>query len=225
MGADGADAVRERAAQLRRPHGAAAADVALKMNDANARTNEAAIAAMMVRYGTDVLELGPGNGRFAEQIVEAAEAVTYTGLDWSAEMVEAASALNAARVAAGGVSFRRGSSDRMPFDDASFDRVLAVHTLYFWDRPADHLREVHRVLRPGGRLCIAFGDRGFMRELPFTAYDFTLYTRISACELLEACGFSIVRALLHGERGVSNDGTVVDKSVHILDCCRSDDAV
>jgi SAM-dependent methyltransferase len=62
-----------------------------------------------------------------------------------------------------------GSSDRLPFDEQSFDKVVAVHTINFWKTPLDHLAEVRRVLKPGGRFVLGFRpaeDAGFLATFP-----------------------------------------------------------
>lgn len=48
----------------------------------------------------------------------------------------------------------------MPFDDASFDVVVANNIVHHWPDIAAGLTESHRVLRPGGKLAVAFGDHG-----------------------------------------------------------------
>jgi ubiquinone/menaquinone biosynthesis C-methylase UbiE len=49
------------------------------------------------------------------------------------------------------VEFVQGVAERMPFADASFDTVVTTWTLCSVDDPAQALREMHRVLIPGGR--------------------------------------------------------------------------
>ena len=57
-------------------------------------------------------------------------------------------------IARGHVDIREGSVSRLPFADAMFDLVTAVETHFWWpDLPAD-LREVVRVLKPGGHLLL-----------------------------------------------------------------------
>lgn len=59
------------------------------MNKANQGTNRACLELLQLAARDRVLEVGPGNGAFAGDIVASAKHVTYTGLDWSAEMVDA----------------------------------------------------------------------------------------------------------------------------------------
>ena len=49
---------------------------------------------------------------------------------------------------------REGGLDVLPFADQSFDAVLAINALQFAVAPAAAVREIHRVLRPGGRVAI-----------------------------------------------------------------------
>lgn len=208
------------AGQLRRPSGDDAAEVGRNMNAANGPLNLRCIAQLACTAGDRVLEIGPGNGGFVGALLDAAPGLDYTGVDWSEAMVGEAREANADLVAAGRVRFLQGSSAVLPFADAAFDRVLAVHTLYFWDPPESHLAEIARVLRPGGSLCIAFGDAGFMRDLPFTAHGFRLYTLERARETIEAADLRVLDAVAHRESGQSNTGETVDKLVHILRCER-----
>jgi SAM-dependent methyltransferase len=57
---------------------------------------------------------------------------------------------------------------RLPFPDVRFDLVTAVETHYYWPDPANDLREIRRVLKPGGRLVIiAESYRGERFDLLF----------------------------------------------------------
>ena len=206
------------AAQLRRPHGAAAADVGQGMNAHNAGVNRRAIALLGVADGHHVLEIGPGNGAFAQEVVTAAASVTYTGVDWSADMVAEAGRRHHALVGSGRARFVQGSSDQLPFPEAHFDRVLTVNTLYFWEQPQDHLAEVARVLKPGGVLSLGFGDRAFMQNLPFVQHGFTLYDAADVHALLERTGFQVLEAQRYEETGRSNTGEAVHKVFHLLRC-------
>ena len=97
-------------------------------------------------------------------------ACRIVGLDQSADMLRAAQDRNG--TFAGLV---RGRAERLPFPDASFDHVTFTYLLRYVDDPAATLRELARVLRPGGRLAtLEFGvPRGVV--YPF----WWLYTRVA----------------------------------------------
>ena len=114
------------------------------------------------------------------------------GVDHSPEMVRVASERCAAPLAANRVELSCCDSRALPYPDGRFDKVLAVHTLYFWPNALDQLREVARVLRPGGLLVLGFRpkDDPACRDFPETVYTF--YGRDEGRGLLEKAGFTDV---------------------------------
>ncbi|PVY70071.1 methyltransferase family protein [Tamilnaduibacter salinus] len=206
------------ASQLRCPSGRDAVEVGERMNEANRLLNNQCIERLGMGADDSVLEIGPGNGAFVADIVEAARGVTYTGVDWSAEMVAEAERLNGRLIESGRARFRQGDAQELPFEAESFDKVLTIHTLYFWEQPAAQLAEIHRVLKAGGVLCLAFGDRSFMKDLPFVPYGFELYDQERIGGLLRAGGFEVVDACQHHEQALSNTGEVVEKLINIMIC-------
>ena len=186
------------------------------MNQANQGANRACLELLQVAARDRVLEIGPGNGAFVADIVASAKHVSYTGLDWSAEMVDVAGRHNQTLVQRGQATFLQGSSYALPFGRASFDKVLSVHTLYFWEDPERHLNEIRRVMKPGGLFCLAFGDRAFMQTLPFVAHGFSLYDLPRAERILRASGFDVLVQRQLQETGHSNTGDVVKKIINII---------
>ncbi|GIV59350.1 MAG: hypothetical protein KatS3mg043_0439 [Rhodothermaceae bacterium] len=207
---------KQIAEQLRCPHGAQAARTAQRMNEANAGLYHTTITRLDLRPESHVLEIGPGNGAFAAEVLRTAH--HYTGLDWSPAMVGEAEKHNRALVASGRATFLRGSSDHMPFPDDTFDRAFSINTLYFWEEPRRHAAEIARVLRPGGLFVLVFGEEAFMRTLPFAAHGFTLYDEAGACTLMRAAGLHVCDLHRYRETGRSNSGRVVDKRFLLLRC-------
>ena len=70
-------------------------------------------------------------------------------------MVRHARWRNRRAVRAGQVDLHLGSAESLPFADASFTRAFAVNSLQFWPDLEGALRELRRVLEPGGRLVVA----------------------------------------------------------------------
>ncbi|HDS1037447.1 TPA: class I SAM-dependent methyltransferase [Stenotrophomonas maltophilia] len=205
---------RTLAAQLRHPHGEAALAVGESMNRSNGALNQAAISLLAVTAGEQVLEIGPGNAAFAPLLLQAAGS-RYLGIELSTAMVDAGNQRLAGTGLADRAAMRHGDAHALPVADASTDAALAVNTLYFWPNLAPVLDELARVLRRGGRLCLAFGDAAFMRSLPF-AGDFQLH-ELDAVELaLRVSGFSVSAWRSHRETAIGNDGQARDKHFHLL---------
>jgi len=163
------------AAQLRTPSGDFANKIADAMDEANERLFDLTFQSMDVQDGQEILEIGFGSGKFVPRLLAAAGNLSLKGLELSEEMVELAKVNNPDAVASGAFEPVAGSSDNMPFQDDSFDKVYCNMVIFFWDDPAVHLSEVRRVLKPGGTFYSGFRPKSSMEQMPFTQYGFNLY--------------------------------------------------
>ena len=102
-----------------------------------------------------MLEVGCGIGTLLADLVEAG--YTCAAVERSPQMIAATRAeLRRRGFPAAQDIVRRGSVQRLPFADASFDTVVSTFpTEYIYDSAA--LAEIARVLRPGGRLVVVLG--------------------------------------------------------------------
>lgn len=115
----------------------------------------------------DVLDLGSGSGTLAVWAKERNPRIRIRGLDGDAAIIR--QAVRKAARAGVDVAFDEGLSYQLPYEDASFDRVLSslfFHHLVLRDKERT-IAEVARVLRPGGELHVA--DWGEPRSLPAKA--------------------------------------------------------
>jgi len=159
------------------------------MNRGNRGLNARAIELLDVAQGSRVLDLGFGGGlTFAPLLARDA---TVFGVDRAADMVQAAEARHRQAVAAGRLVLRTGQVQDLPLDDAAVDRVLTVNTVYFWPDPVGALREIRRVLAPGGRLVMGIRDGSVMQQV--SPEVFTLRTPEELRSAIEAAGFSEAR--------------------------------
>ncbi|QOZ30931.1 SAM-dependent methyltransferase [Bradyrhizobium sp. CCBAU 53421] len=109
-----------------------------------------------IEPGDNVLEVGFGPGVVIQRLVKLVSVGRVAGIDASQEMVEQARTRNRAAIQHGHVELRLGSVERLPFDDASFDKALAINSMQVWPDAAAGLREIRRVIKPGGRIALGF---------------------------------------------------------------------
>lgn len=103
-----------------------------------------------------VLEVGFGSGVIIEKLTGFAPDGHVAGVDASAEMVAQARARNAKAVQSGLVELHCGSVASLPFADGAFDKALAINSMQVWPDAVAGLREIGRVLKPGGRIAVGF---------------------------------------------------------------------
>lgn len=104
-----------------------------------------------IRPGSKVLEVAPGPGYFAIELARL-ENYKITGLDISKTFVEIAQA-NAAKAGVK-VDFQLGNASSMPFENDTFDFILCRAAFKNFAAPLRALKEMYRVLKPGGKALI-----------------------------------------------------------------------
>jgi demethylmenaquinone methyltransferase/2-methoxy-6-polyprenyl-1,4-benzoquinol methylase len=114
-----------------------------------------------------VADVATGTAAVAIELAQRVPSRTVVGIDQSAEML----ATGRTRVERAGLSsridLREGRAEELPFEDASFDALTFTYLLRYVDDPAGQLRELARVVRPGGVVAMQeFGlPRGVWRPL------------------------------------------------------------
>jgi demethylmenaquinone methyltransferase/2-methoxy-6-polyprenyl-1,4-benzoquinol methylase len=112
------------------------------------------VRALELKPDAKVLDLATGTGDLALRIVRDAPTAFVTGLDPSREMLRVFEKKVAAADVGARVRIQFGEAESLPFENASFDAItMAFGIRNVPDRPAA-LREMARVLRPGGRVAI-----------------------------------------------------------------------
>jgi ubiquinone/menaquinone biosynthesis C-methylase UbiE len=100
--------------------------------------------------GKCLLDLGCGDGTYS--IAAFQRGARVTGIDISEAMLD--SARRRAAACRASIEWRQASAESLPYDSGTFDIVLAVTILCFIRDPLQAVKEVSRVLRPGGRFVI-----------------------------------------------------------------------
>jgi ubiquinone/menaquinone biosynthesis C-methylase UbiE len=100
-----------------------------------------------------LLEIGFGPGLAISHATKKLTSGCIYGIDISEAMVGLARRRNAQAVRQGRVKLQVGDAGNLPFAEGVFDKVLSIHSLYFWPDPARGVSEIRRVLKAGG-ICI-----------------------------------------------------------------------
>jgi SAM-dependent methyltransferase len=109
-----------------------------------------------VQPGQDVLEVGYGPGGLIRLLAQRTEAAIIRGVDPSPEMRNLAGRHNRKTVATGRVRLQVGTAERTGLPDASVDRVVSVNNVAIWPDLEAAVAELHRIVRPGGTVVIAW---------------------------------------------------------------------
>jgi ubiquinone/menaquinone biosynthesis C-methylase UbiE len=111
------------------------------------------------RPGQRVLEIGPGTGYYSLGVAERLDGGTLEVFDIQQEMLDHV-LRKAGERGASNIVPRLGDAQSLPYEDASFDAAYLVTVLGEIPDQDAALRELRRVLRPGGRLVVGelFGD-------------------------------------------------------------------
>lgn len=169
-----------------------------RMNLSHSALTDWGLARVSIPTRGAILDVGCGGGRTVQKLAARAPAAKVHGLDYSETSVAASQRLNRRALASRRVEVHLGSVSQLPFPDGVFGLVTAVETHYYWpDLPAD-VREVWRVLKPGGSLLmVSEAYKGGKREATLQHMDaamrqVTPFARPSVGEhreLLTAGGF------------------------------------
>lgn len=120
------------------------------------------------REGDLYLDVATGTGLVARELRQRARC-RVIGIDLTAGMLAAADRSD-------GIQFVQGRAERLPFPDASFDGLTFTYLLRYVDDPTATMRELARVVRPGGRIAMLEFARP--RSLPLRL-GWWLYTRLA----------------------------------------------
>lgn len=140
--------------QVRKPSGPLGRRAVRAMNLSHARMTDWGLEQVIAPKNALILEVGCGGGRTVRRLAALAPDGRVVGLDYSSASVAVSRDTNAHEIETGRVQILQGSVAALPFSDGTFDIVTAVETHYYWpDLPAN-VREILRVLKPGGTFAL-----------------------------------------------------------------------
>ena len=145
---------RKHTSQCQKPAGWIGRLVLWSMNRRHSALTDWGLGHIPIGERDVILDVGCGGGRTVAKLAAAAGQGSVRGIDFSAESVAAATRTNREAIQAGRVGIQQASVTHLPFAAGTFDLVTAVETHFWWDDLPAGMREIFRVLKPGGRLLV-----------------------------------------------------------------------
>lgn len=140
--------------QCQKPTGWLGRFVLRTMNARHSKVTDWGLAHVAVERSHVILDVGCGGGRTVQKLAARATEGKVCGIDYSRDAVNFARKVNRQEIEAGRVEIAEGSASQLPYAERTFDLVTAVETHFWWPDIAAGLREIFRVLKPGGKLVI-----------------------------------------------------------------------
>ncbi len=140
--------------QVRKPMRGLGKPFLWAMNGSHSKLTDWGLGHVEIGKRFQILDVGCGGGKTVQKLAAVATEGKVHGVDYSAESVAVSRRTNAEAIRAGRVEISQASVSNLPFPEACLDLVTAVETHYYWPDLAGDLREIRRVLKPGGTLCL-----------------------------------------------------------------------
>jgi ubiquinone/menaquinone biosynthesis C-methylase UbiE len=187
----------------RKPEGLGGRILLASMNLGHRSVSEWGLKHLRIRPGDLILDIGCGGGRNIARMLKRAPEGRVCGLDYSEVSVEKSITVNRWAVLENRVEVRQGSVSQNPWPDNFFDIVTAFETVYFWPDFINDIREVRRVLKPGGVFFICnemnIPDNG---KVPYQYWikmlALKVYSAADFRNLLDQAGFTDIKAESRG---------------------------
>ncbi len=188
------DNLENKLKQCGKPTSEEGKELVAKMNECHFPLTSWGLEKVRISESDIILDIGCGGGRTIATLAEKAPGGRVFGIDHSPDCVEWSKEFSQTLVEAGRVEVILTGVEKLPFQDNYFNLVTAVETIYFWPEILESLKEVRRVLKPGGSLLIinemylseAFRERN---EECMATEKMTIYSPEQIEELLNKAGF------------------------------------
>lgn len=140
--------------QFRKPTGKFGRFIARGMNNGHSKVTRWGLSHILINKSDIILDIGCGGGKTVNTLAKTAIEGKVYGIDYSEACVNVASKVNKKLIDTGRVKITHASVESLPFPDGLFDLVTAVETYFFWPDLLSNLREIRRVLKPGGTVTL-----------------------------------------------------------------------
>jgi ubiquinone/menaquinone biosynthesis C-methylase UbiE len=179
------------AKQARKPEGFFGRSVMRLIFDyGNSFLNKMVYDLIAVKRNDRIIEIGPGTGKLIYKIAKTIDEGFIEGVDFSSTMVSISRQRNRRWIDKKRVKIVEADFNSMPYQKEQFTKACSVNTVYFWTSPSDTAKKIAEILKPGGKLFLAFEDIKQLQKRKLDNEIFHLYSKEEVRDLLIEAGFS-----------------------------------
>ncbi|OAA93952.1 class I SAM-dependent methyltransferase [Clostridium coskatii] len=140
--------------QCRKPTGEVGKFIASSMNKDHFEVTTWGLNKISIKQEDIILDIGCGGGRTINRLANIAKKGKVIGVDYSMDCVNWSKEFNKELIDEKRVEVYNANVEKLPFEDAKFNVVTAVETIYFWPDLLKSFREVKRVLKSNGTFTV-----------------------------------------------------------------------
>jgi len=173
------------------PRGLAGRITVMFMNIGHKSIYKSVAKVLQLQQDDDLLEVACGNGYFIKKYASHVHSVA--GLDLSELVVKMAKKKHRGRIKAGTAEFVHGDASQLPWEDSRFSVATTMGSFTSFPKPLESLKEIYRVLRPGGRVIVSIewnAEDGLDHTKEVEGYGMRMWTEDDIRATLKEAGFS-----------------------------------
>jgi ubiquinone/menaquinone biosynthesis C-methylase UbiE len=179
--------------QLKKPTGEIGLKVADYMNTVNEQLYDFVLSHLNISNNSKILEIGCGNGKFISKFFDTNSNIHLTAIDFSDVMCTETKVFNKELMNGNKLIVKCEDSIEMSLSDKTFDIVVTINTVYFWEQVERQLNEIKRVLKKDGLFVIGYRPKSVMKDYPSTQEVFNLYEPEDLKLMIQQNGFKIIK--------------------------------
>ncbi len=166
--------------------------------------NKHVLPLMDLKPQDDLLDVGCGPGYFIKK--HASNVKSVAGLDFSEVMIKMAIRRNRARIKAGNAEFVQGEASKLPWKDNTFSVVTSTGSFVAFPKPLESIKEMYRVLRPGGRAVISIewnAEDGADHSKKIEEWGIQILSEADIRSMMDEAGFSEISFTYKRDFGIA----------------------
>ena len=130
---------------------------------------------LALKENDHILEIGFGTGKLIFNMAKLINGGLIEGIDISNTMLVMAKKKTKKHIDTGKVIINQGDFENFTYNDNSFDKICSSNTIYFWQNPDIYIKKIQRILKPGGKVVLAFEDKEQLEKRTLDSEIFKFY--------------------------------------------------